>query len=102
MFENELVAKGSYQQENSDLYEFKVSKDENNCVFITNESKESLKNTKFWDYRLGHLSIESMKNFRAEDLKFNSEKLVNSFCECCVLGKSTKLQHKKIEKSTRR
>ena len=43
-----------------------------------------------------------MKNFRAEDLKFNSEKLVNSFCECCVLGKSTKLQHKKIEKNTRR
>ena len=54
MFENELVAKGSYQQENSDLYEFKVSKDENNCVFITNESKESLKNTKLWHYILGY------------------------------------------------
>ena len=41
MFEKELVAKGSFWQKNSYLYELKVYKDENDCAFITNVNKES-------------------------------------------------------------
>ena len=39
-----------------------------------------------------------MKRVKAEDIEFNKNKLINKFCEDCVLGKMTKLPHKTIQK----
>ena len=39
-------------------------KNENDYAFIKNENKGSVKNNKLWKYRLGHLSIENIKQLR--------------------------------------
>ena len=48
--------------------------------------------------RLGHQSVENMKNFRASDVEFNKDKLIKEFCESCALGKQTKQPHDSEEK----